>query len=75
MEGSFDIPDEISDSMALILEEIEKIGDKMTNGDAMITITQDEFQYFRKRVKDQTSSSLSGIHHGHYKVAAHSDRI
>ena len=45
VEGSFDIPDEISDSMALILEEIGKIGVKMTNGDATITITQEEFQY------------------------------
>ena len=26
-------------------------------------------------MKEQTSSSLSGIHYGHYKAAAHSDRI
>ena len=46
VEGSFDIPDEVDDSIALILEEIGKIGVKMTNGDAMITITPEEFQYF-----------------------------
>ena len=40
VEGTFDIPDEIGDSIALILEEIGKIGVKMTNGDATITITQ-----------------------------------
>ena len=47
----------------------------MTNGDATITITPEEFQYFWKRVKERTSSSLSGIHYGHYKAAANSDRI
>ena len=61
--------------MALILEEIGKISVNMTNGDATITITQEEFQYFWKRVKERTSSSLSGIHYGHYKAAAHSNRI
>ena len=75
VEGSFEIPDEIDDSTALILEEIGKIGVKMTNGDVTITITPEEFQYFWKRVKERTSSSLSGIHYGHYKAAAHSDRI
>ena len=47
----------------------------MTNEDSTITITQEEFQYFWKQVKERRSSSLSGIHYGHYKAAAHSDRI
>lgn len=74
-EGSFKIPDEISDATALILEKIGRIGMQMTNGDVTITITQEEFQYFLKKACTGTASSYSGIHYRHYKTAAHSENI
>ena len=73
VEGSFDIPDEIDNSTALILEEIGRTGVKMTNGGVIITITPNEFKYFWRRVKEKTSSLLSGIHYGYYKAAVHSE--
>ena len=75
IEGTFEIPDEIDDATALVLEEIGRIGVQMTNGEITLTITPEEFQYFWKRIKEGTASSYSGIHYGHYKAAAHSDKI
>ena len=75
IEGTFEIPDEIDDATALVLEEIGRIGVQMTSGEITLTITPEEFQYFWKRIKEGTASSYSGIHYGHYKAAAHSDKI
>ena len=73
--GTYEIPAEVDDATALILEEIGRIGVDLSNGDTTITITPEEFQYFWKRVKEGTASSYSGIHYGHYKAAAHSEKI
>jgi len=75
IEGHLQIPDEIDDATALILEEIGKIG-ILTNREVTIDITPEEFQYFWKRIRDGTASSYSSIHHySHYKAAAYSDRF
>ena len=71
----FDIPDEVDDATAMILEEIGEIGIQLTNGEITVEITKEEFQYFWKRIREGTASSYSGIHYGHYKAAAHSEKI
>lgn len=38
-----------------------------------ISITVNDFQSYWKKAKEKTSSSLSGLHFGHYKSAASSD--
>ncbi len=43
IEKKFDIPDEIDDATALILEEIGNIGVQLTNGEVTIEITPEEF--------------------------------
>ena len=75
IEGTFEIPDDIDDATALVLEEIGRIGVQMTSGEITLSITPEEFQYFWKRIKEGTASLYSGIHYGHYKAAAHSDKI
>jgi len=75
VEGSFVIPDELDDATVLILEKIDRIGDQLSNGEVIIEITAEEFQYFWKKVCKNTASSVSGFHYGHYKAAAHSQKI
>jgi hypothetical protein len=54
----------------LILEEIGRLGLKLITEEGMeITITPEDFKHFWKRVGEYTSSSMSGVHYGHYKVA------
>jgi hypothetical protein len=54
----------------LILEEIGKIGIKLVNKEGTeIIITPEDFQRFWMKVGEFTSSSMSGIHYGHYKAA------
>ena len=47
--------------------------EKMGTEKVKITVSPEDFQYYWKRVKEQTSSSYSILQFGHYKSAAHSD--
>ena len=50
----------------LILEEIGKLGMKIVNGKGSeIIITPEDFKQFWKKVKEFTSSLMSGVHYGH----------
>ena len=40
-----------------------------------IEINHDYYQYYWKQSKEQTASSFSGLHFGHYKAAAYSDTL
>ncbi len=75
IEGTYDIPDEVDNATALVLEEIGQVGVQLTNGDVTIEITPKEFQHFWRRIREGTAYSYSGVHYGHNKAAAHSDRL
>jgi hypothetical protein len=52
------------------LDEIDNLGMKLLNEEGTeIIITPEDFKHFWKRVGEFTSSSMSGIHYGHYKAA------
>jgi len=56
------------------LEEIGRIGMKIVNEEGSeIEISPEEFKQFVKRIKEFKSSSMSGIHNGHYKAAVQDD--
>jgi hypothetical protein len=38
-------------------------------------ITRQDFQHHWRRSKERTSSSVSGLHYGHYKAATHSELL
>ncbi len=69
--GTYEISDELDPATKMILGEIGQMGVKMVNKDAAkIVITPEDFKQFWRRVNEFTSSSMSGVHYGHYKAAA-----
>ena len=69
--GTYEIPVDLDPATKMILEEIGRMGVKLVNEEgAEIVITPEDFKQFWRRVNKFTSSSMSGIHYGHYKVAA-----
>jgi hypothetical protein len=68
--GTYKIPYDMDPATRLILEEIGKLGIKLVNGEGNeIIITPEDFKHFWRKVNEFTSSSMSGIHYGHYKAA------
>jgi hypothetical protein len=74
--GTYDIPSDLDPAAKLILEEIGKLGIKIVNGEGNeIVITPDDFKRFWRKVNKFTSSSMSGVHYGHYMAAIQDDLI
>jgi ribonuclease HI len=74
INGSFQIPEDLDDATKLILQEIGILGRRVLEGDMAprLTITGADYIQYHKRIKESTSSSPSGLHHGHCKAAAFS---
>jgi hypothetical protein len=71
---TYDIPSDMDLATKLILGEISNLGYKLINEEGTeIVITPEDFTQFWKRVGEFTSSSMSGIHYGHYKAAIQCD--
>jgi hypothetical protein len=74
--GTYDIPSTLDPATAMILKEIGKLGIKIINCDSNeIIITPEDFKQFWKKVNEFTSSSMSGVHYGHYKAAIQDPQI
>jgi len=68
--GTYKIPTDLDPATAMILKEIGMLGVKIVNGDNNeIIIMPEDFKRFWTKVNEFTSSSMSGVHYGHYKVA------
>ena len=68
--GTFKIPYDMDPATRLILKEIGRLGIKLVNGEGNeIIITPEDFKHFWRKVTEFTSSSMSGVHYGHYKAA------
>jgi hypothetical protein len=74
--GTYEFPLDLDPATKLILEEIGKLGIKIVNRKgSKIVITPDSFKHFWQKVNKFTSSSMSGVHYGHYKAAIQDELI
>ena len=75
LAGQYEPPPETSDSTRLLIDEMGRIGQLVTRDAVRLDCTKEEFQFYWKKVSENTSSSMSGVHFGHYVTAAKSDRL
>jgi hypothetical protein len=67
--GTYKIPTDLDPATAMILKEIGKLGMKIVNSkNNKKIITPKDFKQFWKKVNKVTSSSMPGVHYGHYKA-------
>jgi hypothetical protein len=72
--GTYYIPLDMDPATKMILEEIGRLGMKIVNGEgSKIVITPEDLKRFWRKVKEFTSSTMSGVHYGHYKAAIQDD--
>ncbi len=70
IRGTYEIPIDLNPATAMILKEIGMLGIKIVNGNSNEIIkTLEDFKRFWKKVNEFTSSSMSGVHYGHYKAS------
>jgi len=72
IEGDFLPPPDISTATAALLSEIGELGKQFADNHINIEISPTEFSSIWSKAKEKTSSSMSGVHFGHYIVAAKS---
>ena len=75
--GTYEIPLDLDPATKLVLlKEIGKLRIKIINGEgSKIVITPDDFKCFWRKVNKFTSSSMSGVHYGHYKAAIQDELV
>jgi hypothetical protein len=71
LAGDVHIPWDVDDVTATVLDEIIRLFSLLREGHGVVDITADHFRYYWRRFKEQTLSSISGVHAGHYKSATH----
>jgi hypothetical protein len=72
LRGEVHIPFDVDASTTLVLEEIIRLFRTLHEGHSEIILEAEEFRHYWRRVREKTSSLISGIHFGHYKSAVHS---
>ena len=77
INGTHPIPDDYDPATALMIIEIGRMGQLVQQlGNKQITeVTSQDYQHYGRRIKENTSSSPSGLHHGHDKSAAQCDKL
>jgi len=75
LTGDVHIPWDVDDVTATVVEEVIRLFGLLREGHGVVEITADHFRYYWRRFKERTSSSISGIHAGHYKSATHSATV
>lgn len=78
INGTYPLPDDMDKATKLLLIEIGKLGRQVIQGkcrDTNLEISGEDYVKYWRQVKESTSSSPSGIHHGHYKACTYSETL
>jgi hypothetical protein len=75
LDGTYNFPSDIDEATKELFVEIMKIRSLVSPNSVTGTIFQECWQQRRKKVKEDTSSSQSGLHFGHYIADADCDHI
>jgi hypothetical protein len=75
LAGDVHITWDVDNMTATILGKIIHLFGLLWEGHGEIVLTDNQFYYYWRRFKEQTSSSISRIHAGHYKMTTYSDVI
>jgi len=75
LEGTFEPPPDADARTIVLLTEISRIWQQIGEGKVSISISQEVYQHYWRKVKEKISSSFSGLHFGHYKSIAHDDYL
>ena len=75
--GTYVIPADMEEGTALVLKEIGRVGRivREAGPSQQFHVTKVDYQRFWPRLNENTSSSFSGFHLGHYMSAARSDEM
>jgi hypothetical protein len=75
LQGTYTIPAEVDDYTHEFLDTIQACAPPDPTARISCAITKEDFQVYWRKTKERTSSSISGLHYGHYKAAASNDYL
>ncbi len=75
LDGSFAFDRDFDDATRGLCTEVAEIREKIPEDSVADIVRRGEWGSFWKKAREETSSSVSGLHFGHYKAGAHSDLI
>ena len=75
LEGRYDFPEEFDEATRELCEECALIRKIIPKNSVKIKMTKEDYARHWKRAKEETSSSRSGLHFGHYIAGIESNYI
>jgi hypothetical protein len=75
LQGTYEVPAETDDYTREFLQTIQASAPLNPQLRLSCEITKEDFQCYWTKPKERTSSSISGLHYGHYKAASKNDML
>jgi hypothetical protein len=75
LNGNVEIPDNVDNVVTMVLREIICLFRTLQSDYQEISLGDKQFQYYWRKLKEKTSSSIVQIHMGHYISATYSNLI
>ena len=72
LDGTYECPDGMDDYTREFLQSLQQSRHISPDEQIDTDITKEDFQAYWKKAQERTSSSMSGLHFGHYKAAVKS---